>query len=107
MVYCVKLKQELPGLKRAPYPGELGQRVYENVSQQGWNMWLEQMTLLINHYGLSLADPRPEPGRSPGDRNTAGRDGRVFLWGGRPGERRLVSPQPGHSSSLKQPSESW
>jgi Fe-S cluster biosynthesis and repair protein YggX len=57
-VYCAKLKQELPGLKSPPYPGELGQRVYENVSQQGWNMWLQQMTLLINHYGLNLADPR-------------------------------------------------
>ncbi len=57
-VYCVKLGQELPALKSPPYPGELGQRVYENVSQEGWNLWLQQMTLLINHYGLSLADPR-------------------------------------------------
>lgn len=57
-VYCVKLEQELPGLKRAPYPGELGQRVYGNVSQEGWNLWLQQMTLLINHHGLNLADPR-------------------------------------------------
>ena len=58
MVHCVKLDQELPGLKRAPYPGELGQRIYENVSQEGWNLWLQHMTLLINHYGLNLADPR-------------------------------------------------
>lgn len=58
MVYCVKLQQELPGLKRAPYPGELGQRVYDNVSQEGWNLWLQHMTLVINHYGLSLSDPR-------------------------------------------------
>ena len=58
MVYCVKLRQELPGLTRAPYPGELGQRVYDNVSQEGWNLWLQHMTLVINHYGLNLADPR-------------------------------------------------
>ena len=57
-VKCIKLGQELPGLARPPYPGELGQRIYENVSQQGWNMWLQQMTLLINHHGLNLADPR-------------------------------------------------
>ena len=57
-VHCVKLDQELPGLKRPPYPGELGQRIYENVSQEGWNLWLQHMTLMINHYGLNLADPR-------------------------------------------------
>jgi Fe-S cluster biosynthesis and repair protein YggX len=58
MVKCIKLGRELPGLTRAPYRGELGQRIYENVSQEAWNMWLEHMTLIINHYGLSLADPR-------------------------------------------------
>ena len=58
MVKCIKLGQELPGLTRPPYPGELGQRLYENVSQQGWNLWLQHMTLLINHHGLNLADPR-------------------------------------------------
>lgn len=57
-VQCIKLGQELPGLKRRPYPGELGQRIYDNVSQEGWNLWLQQMTLLVNHYGLNLADPR-------------------------------------------------
>jgi Fe-S cluster biosynthesis and repair protein YggX len=58
MVQCVKLGQELPGLERPPYPGELGQRIYENVSQEGWDLWREQMALLINHHGLNLADPR-------------------------------------------------
>ena len=58
MVQCIKLGRELPGLTRRPYPGELGQRIYENVSQEAWNMWLQHMTLIINHYGLSLADPR-------------------------------------------------
>ena len=58
MVQCIKLGRELPGLTRRPYPGDLGQRIYENVSQEAWNMWLQHMTLIINHYGLSLADPR-------------------------------------------------
>jgi Fe-S cluster biosynthesis and repair protein YggX len=58
MVHCVKLGQELPALQRPPYPGELGQRIYESVSQEGWNLWLQHMTLLVNHYGLNLADPR-------------------------------------------------
>ena len=58
MVHCVKLGRELPGLERPPYPGKLGQRIFENVSQDGWNMWREQMALLINHHGLNLVDPR-------------------------------------------------
>ena len=57
MVYCVKLRRELPGLEKPPFPGELGQRIYEHVSQQAYAMWQEQAVLLINHYGLSLADP--------------------------------------------------
>jgi Fe-S cluster biosynthesis and repair protein YggX len=56
-VYCVKLKQELPGLDRPPVPGELGQRIYDHISQQAWEMWQEHSRLLINHYGLNLADP--------------------------------------------------
>jgi len=58
MVHCVKLGRELPGLESPPYPGELGQRIFDNVSQQAWEMWKEQQVLLINHYGLVLADPR-------------------------------------------------
>ncbi len=58
MVNCVKLGRELPGLERPPYPGELGQRVYENVSQQAWDMWMQHSVILINHYGLSLGDPQ-------------------------------------------------
>ncbi len=60
MVQCVKLGYELPGLERPPYPGELGQRIYENISQEAWNLWRQQAVLLINHYGLSLADPRAD-----------------------------------------------
>jgi Fe-S cluster biosynthesis and repair protein YggX len=57
MVQCVKLGRELPGLDRPPVPGELGQRIYDQISAQAWDMWQEQSRLLINHYGLNLADP--------------------------------------------------
>ena len=57
MVMCKKLHRELPGLDRPPIPGELGQRIYDHISQQAWEMWQEQSRLLINHYGLNLADP--------------------------------------------------
>lgn len=57
IVHCVKLGRDLPGLERPPYPGELGQRIYENVSAAAWEMWQRQKVLLINHYGLVLVDP--------------------------------------------------
>ena len=57
LVYCVKLGRELPGLARPPMPGELGQRIYEQISQQAYDMWEAQRTLIINHYQLNLADP--------------------------------------------------
>ncbi len=56
MVKCAKLGVELPGLERPPIPGEMGKRIYENISQQAWEMWKQQSTLLINHYGLNMLD---------------------------------------------------
>jgi Fe-S cluster biosynthesis and repair protein YggX len=57
MVQCVKLGRELPGLEKPPFPGELGQRIYDSISQQAWDMWQDQSRLIINHYGLNLGDP--------------------------------------------------
>ncbi|MCB0163225.1 MAG: oxidative damage protection protein [Anaerolineae bacterium] len=57
MVQCVKIGKELPGLEKPPFPGEMGDRIYNNISQQAWQMWVEHQVLLINHYGLVLADP--------------------------------------------------
>src|SRR4029077_7827758 len=57
MVNCVKLGRELPGLSRPPFPVALGRRVFENISQEAWQMWQAQSALLINHYGLTLRDP--------------------------------------------------
>ena len=58
MVLCVKLNREAEGLDKAPYPGELGQRIFENVSREGWQQWLKQQTILINEYRLSPIDPK-------------------------------------------------
>jgi Fe-S cluster biosynthesis and repair protein YggX len=58
MVNCVKIGKELPGLDRPPRNDELGQRIFENVSAQAWNLWLDQQTIIINHYGLNMADPQ-------------------------------------------------
>jgi Fe-S cluster biosynthesis and repair protein YggX len=55
-VSCVKLNQEAEGLDFPPYPGDLGKKVYENVSKQAWQMWLNHQTMLINEYRLSMAD---------------------------------------------------
>ncbi|MGE5624665.1 MAG: oxidative damage protection protein [Bacillota bacterium] len=57
-VMCALLKEELPGFERPPYPGELGKRVYEQVSQQAWQLWLRHQTMLINEYRLSLIEPK-------------------------------------------------
>ncbi|MGH9437595.1 MAG: oxidative damage protection protein [Terriglobia bacterium] len=57
-VHCVLLGEELEGLERAPYPGELGQRIFENVSKQAWQQWLQHQTTLINEYRLSAIDPK-------------------------------------------------
>ncbi len=60
MVHCVKIGRELPGLAKPPFPGDLGQRIFENISQDGWQLWMDQVTILINHYGLNMADPRAQ-----------------------------------------------
>lgn len=58
MVQCVLLKTEAEGLDYAPYPGELGQRIYENVSRQAWQQWLAHQTMLINEYRLTPIEPQ-------------------------------------------------
>ena len=56
MVQCVKLGREAEGLDRLPYPGDLGKRIYENVSKEGWQGWIKFQTILVNENRLSLAD---------------------------------------------------
>jgi Fe-S cluster biosynthesis and repair protein YggX len=55
MVKCVKLQKELPGLDEPPWPGDLGQRIYDNVSKEAWKLWLDYLRMLINEYRLSPA----------------------------------------------------
>ncbi len=57
-VKCVKLGRESAGLERPPYPGELGKRIFENVSQEAWQQWLKQQTMLVNENRLNLADAK-------------------------------------------------
>jgi Fe-S cluster biosynthesis and repair protein YggX len=52
MVKCVKLGQELPGLDEQPWPGPLGQRIYEQVSAEAWAQWEERMKMILNEYRL-------------------------------------------------------
>ncbi|MDX1347960.1 MAG: oxidative damage protection protein [Thiomicrorhabdus chilensis] len=58
MVKCLKMGEELEGLDFAPFPGELGQKVYDNISKEAWKQWLAQQTILINEYRLSSLDPK-------------------------------------------------
>ena len=58
MVKCVKLGREAEGLDFPPLPGELGRRIWENVSKEGWQMWQAQQTRLINEMRLNLADAK-------------------------------------------------
>lgn len=57
MIFCRKLNKEAEGLARIPMPGPIGQRIYNEISQEAWNSWLTHQTMLINEYRLSLADP--------------------------------------------------
>lgn len=57
-VNCVLLGHEAEGLDRPPYPGELGQRIYEQVSKQAWQRWLGHQTMLINEYRLVVIEPQ-------------------------------------------------
>jgi Fe-S cluster biosynthesis and repair protein YggX len=57
MVTCIKLGRELPGLKSPPMPGEIGKKIYEQVSQQAWNEFVEYFKMIINEYRLDLTNP--------------------------------------------------
>jgi Fe-S cluster biosynthesis and repair protein YggX len=57
-VQCVYLKREAEGLSHVPYPGELGQRIYNEVSKEAWAAWLKHQTMLMNEYRLSPIEPK-------------------------------------------------
>ncbi len=57
-VECIKLGHEAEGLEMPPYPGELGQKIFENVSKAAWQQWLQHQTILINEYRLTPIEPK-------------------------------------------------
>ena len=57
LVECTVLRTRAEGLEEPPYPGELGQRIFEDVSKAGWDQWLQRLTMIINENGLNTADP--------------------------------------------------
>jgi Fe-S cluster biosynthesis and repair protein YggX len=74
MVQCTYLKKEAPGLTFAPYPGELGKRIYEGISQEAFDLWKKHQTMLVNENRLNLADARA--------RQYLARQMEQFLFGG-------------------------
>ena len=73
MVNCVKLGKEAEGLDFQPYPGELGKKVFENVSKEAWDSWLSHQTMLINEYRLNPLDPK--------SRKMIEQEMEKFFWG--------------------------
>src|SRR6266699_172762 len=59
-VHCVKFDKDMPGLERIPWKGDLGKRVYENVSQEAWKLWIEHSKMLMNEYRLNPLDPQSQ-----------------------------------------------
>ena len=57
-VQCAYLKKEAEGMDFAPYPGELGKRIYASVSMEAWALWMKHQTMLVNENRLNLADPK-------------------------------------------------
>jgi len=57
-VHCLKLDKEAEGLERPTYPGELGQKIFDNISKEAWDLWMKHQTILINENRLSPIDPK-------------------------------------------------
>lgn len=58
MIYCQLLKKDAERLEQVPHPGELGIRIYENISAEGWRQWLDRLTIIMNEMRISTADPQ-------------------------------------------------
>ncbi|MFT5452356.1 MAG: Fe-S cluster biosynthesis and repair protein YggX [Enterobacterales bacterium] len=56
-IQCVKLDKEAEGMDFAPYPGDLGQRIFDSISKEAWQLWMNHQTMLINEKQLSMIDP--------------------------------------------------
>ena len=59
LVKCLKLNKELPGLEKPPFAGPMGQKIYDNISKEAWDMWSKDMQIkVLNEYRLNMADPK-------------------------------------------------
>jgi Fe-S cluster biosynthesis and repair protein YggX len=58
LIFCQKLKIQAPKMSAPPFPGPLGERIFNEISQQAWSLWLGHQTMLINEYRLNLMDPQ-------------------------------------------------
>jgi Fe-S cluster biosynthesis and repair protein YggX len=58
LIHCSKLDKQAEGLDYAPYPGDLGVKIYQTISKEAWQLWLNQQTMLINEYRLSMLDAK-------------------------------------------------
>lgn len=85
-VNCIKLGKPADGLDRQPYPGELGERIFDSVSKEAWAQWLEHQTRLINEYRLQLADPKARE-------FLAGEMEKYFFGGGELAQTSYVPPE--------------
>ena len=59
-IFCEKLQETLEGVRFAPFPGPLGERIYHHISEQAWKLWLAHQTMLINEHRLSLMEPKAQ-----------------------------------------------
>jgi Fe-S cluster biosynthesis and repair protein YggX len=60
MVKCAKLGRELPGLDRVPWKGDIGKRIYDNISKEAWGMWVDHSKMLLNEFRLNPLDPNSQ-----------------------------------------------
>ena len=58
MVKCLKLNKEAEGMDFQTWPGELGKKIFENISKEAWQMWINHQTMIINEYRLNPMDPK-------------------------------------------------
>lgn len=58
LIHCAKLDKEAEGLAQPPLPGEFGKKIYEHISREAWNLWINHQTMLINENRLSMADAK-------------------------------------------------
>ena len=56
LINCIKLKKEAEGLDFQPVPGDIGKKIWDNVSKEAWNQWIQHQTMLVNEYRLNLSD---------------------------------------------------